>query len=840
IENLQRAADLIQVSENILGRVRPFKNEVYKKTKKTLGILGDLASFKRDDKWYEKLSKAETQYLAPIYKYKNLSNYINLRELSGKIDLNKVRKELDTYTGRLKNELSYKDYNNIASKINDHVEYYRAVYAAAENGDFISFIEEYPNLYLFLTYSIRSSAVNPILVFYDEETYINKILSSEANDNAKFEDLLLYRMTSLLDPFLSLSMTDSEFEYFSGNVELYKTLISERYANHRDLVFTYLNNSQYYKYYRANIDRNGIFFDNLVKNISGDDGKINIFVSGGFHTSLIEDFKKQNISYVLITPVVLEDFNSVKVYNKLIEINSSVPRVLRNALNPIPFMLAALPQIPAQSRQAYFDELINSIVGSSRNYRSPAELQSVIEQWCKNISGLNESDISAAYNDDTFQVKILEQSLEFKVKNGLIDFKESELFIPETEQYKSIRTALNEIGYRFTPFSPSVADHAKDLALRVVNKAEYMAIKGKYYSRVSKRKENLWAFRFMRLFYRLNFKKIAGGFVAAMAWSHVKSSDSSVQARQTTLEIEGRTINVVIEQGIDLSDDELLEIIERAKDIRRETVPIKQFPDTLFLGMIDSSSHLFENYTGIGFIGINKAVFEIGKSKTDDDIDGKNAQDIQKIILKSGITHEIAHEFLGDVKKNELDKFENAMLIKDIDYIIKEIKKLHTDERSLKFYNEVIKNRYILPYLTGILEGSDFLRRLEEDKLTLDEVIDILNDRPLSDDDMLHLEDAYLIKSEKRKNNEEKLFSSIVLQKKHTTANDKNRNSEIEILRNKFKDILVSTEKFDEMKIEKMSDEFSRSIAEGIDVVYKTLPDHLFERYFNDKTMLKE
>lgn len=875
VGNLQRAADLIAVSRDATANVRPFKNAVLKKTKKNLDTLGELASFKRDDNWYDKLSEAEIKYSEPFYKYRNLSGYMNLRQLSSRLDLDKVKKELDLYTQELKNTLSYKNFNNIVSKANNRIEYYKAVYAAAASGDFVSFVEQYPNLYMFLAYSIKSSAVNPILVFYDEETYVNKIINSSLNDKSAFEDLLLLRMTSLLDSYLSLNMTDGEFGYFSENEDLYKALIVRKFPRYADLVLAYLNNPQYDRYYRTNIERNCIFFDNLSKEINRG-GKINVFISGGFHTSLIEEFKKKGLSYVLVTPVVLEDFNSAEVYNRLIEINSSVPRVLRNALNPIPFMLAAFPGVPHKSRQAYLSELINSIVNSSQDYRRPSQLRSVIEEWGKRISGVSGSEIEVSYDESVFRVKMLDQILELKIAGGLVDFKESELFVPKTSKYKYVTAALKAAGDKFTPFSPSAADYAQYLALRAVNKAEYMSMKvsGDFYSKLSKRKQDKWAFRFMKLFYRLNLKETAKSIVSSMAWLYTKGSNITGAVKQTTVEVAGRRINLIIEGGFDLSDEELIEIINNARRLPRGEAPIENIPDTLYIGMLDSSSHLFENYTGVGFIGVNKAIYDIGKQDEFSEVFYSyneiekmrmHAQNLRKIIFKLGLTHEISHEFLGDVSKEENESFENLRLMQDIAYLINEMKKMYPMEMMYidggsgeHNYNEKIKEKYILPYLRNILGGSRFLKRLKGYKLTLDEMIDFMKEKPLSDSDIRHLEETFFTvktdKSPERKNNEAKFFSSIVLSEKKKIpfkesafAEDKKNNLKImdnfisiKNLVSKFEEILYSTGEYEEREISRMTKAFLASFNTGQEILYYTLPDDLFERFFNDRTMVSE
>ena len=132
---------------------------------------------------------------------------------------------------------------------------------------------------------------------------------------------------------------------------------------------------------------------------------------------------------------------------------------------------------------------------------------------------------------------------------------------------------------------------------------------------------------------------------------------------------------------------------------------------------------------------------------------------------------------MGDVSKEENESFENLRLMQDIAYLINEMKKMYPMEMMYidggsgeHNYNEKIKEKYILPYLRNILGGSRFLKRLKGYKLTLDEMIDFMKEKPLSDSDIRHLEETFFTvktdKSPERKNNKAKFFSSIVLSEK--------------------------------------------------------------------------
>ncbi|MFC1668214.1 hypothetical protein ACFL1T_02370, partial [Chlamydiota bacterium] len=99
---------------------------------------------------------------------------------------------------------------------------------------------------------------------------------------------------------------------------------------------------------------------------------------------------------------------------------------------------------------------------------------------------------------------------------------------------------------------------------------------------------------------------------------------------------------------------------EFIKDQINKSPPIQ---DTLYIDLLDDSSHLFEDCTANGYIGINKRLFEL-----------KNPQLITKL-LKIGIAHEMKHEAGTEKSEDEL-LLEDVIASVKVGITRKEIKQL--------------------------------------------------------------------------------------------------------------------------------------------------------------------
>ncbi|HRZ86694.1 MAG TPA: AAA domain-containing protein [bacterium] len=108
------------------------------------------------------------------------------------------------------------------------------------------------------------------------------------------------------------------------------------------------------------------------------------------------------------------------------------------------------------------------------------------------------------------------------------------------------------------------------------------------------------------------------------------------KAHKLPVMVEGRTFDIIIEHNTCVSAEAvraaLSEVISRTKDIGGD---INRLPSTLVFGLLDTSSHLFEDHIANGFIGINKAVSLIKDPA------------VRDAIVLTGLYHELSHEATG-------------------------------------------------------------------------------------------------------------------------------------------------------------------------------------------------
>ncbi|MDR1941011.1 MAG: metallophosphoesterase [Endomicrobium sp.] len=884
LENLYRASGLLKNKNYVLNSLKPFEKAVKENVKNSIGALSGLSSRDRNDKWYDDLLKAETRYLQYFYDYPDLLLYLELRQESGQINLKKVQKELEKYISVLKNTLSYKDYSKISENNANQPEYFEALYAIVEkSGDKGAFVKEYPNLYAFLNYSVKNNKINPLAIYAQEQSYIENIIARESVDYNKYEDITVFKMTSLLKSYFSLEMTAAEFDYFEQNLDFYKEILRAKYPSYRS-IFYLLGNLEYLKYYWLNIERNDIFLETLYKYANDTpSGRVSIFVSGGFHTSLTDDLKERGISYALITPAVKQNFDSVEVYNRLIEINA-MPQVLRNALTPIPFMLAAFKDVPQENRNVYFTQLIDSIMETA-DVRSPEALQTALENWAKNIGAIKSFSVSRG--DKSFDIKINGQVLSFSLNNGKVDFAARQLFIPSAKKYKSVKAALNAAQIVFT----SLHSAGKELT----NKSLGMLLPKEYVNSVSGN-EDFFFIRLFRYYYALskikrldkmfNFKRKAYKFIEAVFDKSIKMK----KAKEIHIDFkDGNTISVIIENDIaavlESSGGNISAILERLIINAKEDQSFDGVPPVFLIGSSPRASHLFENYTGIGYITVNfPALQAISGENGIDDLASMN---VRRAVLEAGIIHEISHEFNPKLSGAPLEFFEETRMMKDIDYIMERIMGIYTyeefdgEDKDWGVYNEYLRDNIIVPYIEKILGASRFFDKFRRYEMSLDSVIKVVKEnKSIPDSDLSHMANSYFVNSMKKhsekseedlRKNEKHFYEQVILDqdkaniskkeeilsllrtvpsavsksKKESEKEEYNREiiSSINALSDKLGSILDSMSVPEGDINSKTGDinsktkVFKDSIIDAIGLLAESLPESLFDRYFYDKTM---
>ena len=744
INNLYRASDLLQRKDFILKDIAPFRKAVAKKSSKSkIGYLSNLASGERSDQWYSDLNKASVNFVKPFYEYPELGRYLNLKNVSKKINIKNVTAELEKYLNELKNTLPYKDYLELTDKHDKQNEYFPALYKTAVRGDFTSFLSKYPNLYLFLAYSHQSDKITPLTVYENEEAYVEAILEEAFQNNELSDIILISKMTHLLSSFFAAEMTENEFLFFSANLDAYEYAVENLFPQFSQQLFSYINDSEYYAYYSTNLERNSYFIDNINKYST--DGKINVLVSGGFHSSLVKELAENGISYVVVSPVVKSHANN-DVYNKLISINnlnntSLSGKLKANALNPIPLMLLADGRIPEANREAYLQKLIEMILDPQINadvmidYEqntvsiSPESLKKILDQW---LSGMPDSGYSVSFNANMLNITLQNAELSYPVKNGQIIFSKQSVTTPENFFILSYNAAISRIKEIFLESYPSMIDY-----ILPRNHAVFMQMRKEFYGAPR---------------YAVSMNDTYTAFL-----NYLVQNDPSINlkvymrdlvekqiAEKIDIPIGERTITFVAPAGIlkkyNIGQEQLIELIHRA--LINSGGNINGLPEIIAIAKYEKSETLFLNqFFGKGIIGFNEALLEV------------EDQNLVANMLQVGILHELKHEFAGKLEAKALDDFEEETNLEDVGEIIN-----RTSADKPEMAIEEVQN-HIVMHLGQILHNvneksksrsAKFIRKVQNYKLTIEQIIEMLRKKDLKDADLRHIVSSRMEQTEEK------------------------------------------------------------------------------------------
>lgn len=755
IENIYRAAYLIDNEEYVLSSLKDFNKQVSRKTKSKIGNISNLISGSRDAKWYSDLLSVSKEYKMPIYNYEFLGNYVDLKHTSQNLNTKIVTKEFDEYISELKNTLGYKDFQNLAEKASDQNAYFEELYNIVLQGDFSAFAQKYPNLYSFLAYSNKIKNTMPLLVYKDEEAYINAILDEASQQLETAKMIILSKMTLLLNSFIKTSMTEEEFSYFLSNLEVYKEIVSEYFPKYSDSVLPILNDNEYFLYYTTNILRNTYFSENLQNYTAQQKkNKVNVFVSGGFHSSVVDILTQNKISYVVISPVV-SSAQLPDVYNQLISINSATsPKFSRslmsNALSPIPLMLAANPLLPAENREAYFDILIKAVVQSAafdsktdpsgETYTSiePQALKDILENWLYNVQNIEHDKISVAIDGRELKVTADHITLTYPIENGLISFSNRQVEGTADSPMFSVAyyAGLTVIKDLFLDFYDRVYKRAL-YEMLPIQRAKYMKVQDRYFSTEAIRDktiQNSDEVRFSSFLDLLLKGKERNEFQVQHRLDNLLFAGS---AKKFTIELYERKITFIVESSLAdiLTESDFEEMLKTAKGSNS----INAIPETIVIATFDKSPNLFVDYMNKGVIGVNKALF---------DIDDNN---LMKAMLKVGIVHELKHEFEGEMPPSTLDAFEEKLNLDDISMLLESMMDLYDidenetiEQRQDRVKKDVSKKLSMVLDTSGKKSDNKFLRKISKYAIGIEAITELVNRKDMKRADLMHIITTYL------------------------------------------------------------------------------------------------
>lgn len=850
LSNIKRAAEIIQDQEYITQTYNDFKKDLY----------ANINNIKKVEKYIhfnlsdDKILKITNQ---PILKYEELHKYISLSDDINNLNIKIVTEEHKLFINDLKSDLPvslFKDLIDL-SKRENLKEYYIALYNLLTANN--NYKTKYQNLNKLLEYTLQKEQLNIVNLISEQNKYFNDYLSSISNDKFQ-QDMFVVKMTQIFQNFLTLSISDEDYNFFTENYQKYINLLPKYLAQNYDKYTDLLFYDVVFDYHRINKDRNSDFIKNIFSNLQNkqDNNKVTVVIAGGFHSSILEKFKEEKYSYFLITPNIDQAYNT-EYYDEMI-LSSASDRFETNALAPVRTFLTAPNIIPRETVTLFIDSLINALVDKSDI--SPKELKNIISSLAREKLVIN-IPLTIEIKDSKFIVNIYGNQVIYRIENDKVIWQSA------YKKYGKKRTRdlsakvvakakrkFNILEATSLQLNPNSRYASKFISRREGTKRNFMFTLSMLFSSL---KMNEWAYDLMMGFASLNKNK-----TTKMTIDFDRDFGEDVRKLKEFSSFKGKKLDIIIENGLNnyLSKDDILNIL--AASISRLDTRAVNFKEGIFIGYLDKSTNLFEDHLNNGFIGVNAGIFQM------------QDEDVKRAIIHAGIIHELTHEFKGSLNSLEYDIFEERMMFCDMKFLIEYMAKieygkdidfgslLYSDENSTKFDNIVQR---IISALTAEIqepktgkkvplftENVRFIRKFQNYKYNIDDISRFIKRKNFSIRErrgqLKHIENEYLNGNDEA---QEKLFSSLAVSEEKTDSMEEflkkhipeerieEVTESIEKLIANFKKALYSSD-LDPKIIDKKVKEFEKYIYDCLHLMYKKMPDYLFGIYYNEQGVIAD
>ncbi len=850
LSNIKRAAEIIQDQEYITQTYNDFKKDLY----------ASINNIKKVEKYIhfnladDKMLKITNQ---PILKYGELHKYISLSDDINSLNLKKVAEEHKLFINDLKSDLPVSVYKDIIdlSKRENLKEYYAALYNLLTTNN--KYTEKYQNLGKLLEYTLQKEQLNIVNLISEQNKYFNDYLSSISNDKFQ-QDMFVVKMTQIFQNFLTLSISDEDYNFFAENYQKYINLLPQYLAQNYDKYTDLLFYDIIFDYHKINKDRNTDFIKNISANLKNkqDTDKVTVVIAGGFHSSILEKLKKEKYSYFLITPNIDQSYNT-DYYDEMI-LSSISNSVETNALAPIRGFLTAPNIIPRETVTLFIDSVINALVDKADI--SPKELKDIITSIAREKLVIN-IPLTIEITDSEFIVNIYGNQVIYRIENNKViwqsvstKYSKKKTRDLSAKVVAKAKRKFNILEATSLQLNPNSRYASKFISRREGTKRNFMFTLSMLFSSL---KMNDWAYDLMMGFAALNKNK-----TTKITIDFDTDFGEDVKKLKEFSSFKGKKFDITIENGLNnyLSREDILNIVAAA--ISRLDTRAANFKDGIFIGYLDKSTNLFEDHLNNGFIGVNAGIFQL------------QDEDVKRAIIHAGIIHELTHEFKGSLNSLEYDIFEERMMFCDMKFLIEYMAKieygqnidfgslLYSDEDSSRF-NHIVQR--ITSALTAEIqepktgkkiplftENVRFIRKFQNYKYNIDDISGFIKRKNFSIRErrgqLKHIENEYLNGNDEA---QKKLFSSLAVSeekadtmeeflKKHIPAERIEEVTEsIEKLITNFKKALYSSD-LDPKIIDKTVKDFEKYIYECLHLMYKKMPDYLFGIYYNEQGVIAD
>jgi len=852
LSNIKRAAQILQDQDYITQTYNAFKENLYSNISNIKKVEKYINFNLTDDKLLSKTNQ-------PILKYTELHKYISLSDNISNLNKRKISEEHTLFINYLKNNLPVSTYREITllSKKENLQEYYSVLYNYLNSNN--EYQDKYKNLNKLLKYNLQKSQINIVSLISQQNKYFNDYLSSLTNDKFQ-QDMFVVKMTQVFKDFLTLSISDENYSFFTTNYQKYINLLpkylSQDYNKYTDLLFYDI----IFDYHEINKDRNIDFIKNISANLQNreNNGKATVIIAGGFHSSILENLKKENISYLLITPNIESSYNTDFYDEMILSSISSDKDIKTNALAPIREFLTATNLIPQETVTFFVDSLINALV--DKEEISPKELKNIISTLANEKLVIN-FPLTIEITNSKFIVNVDGNKIVYRIENDKVIWQDISIKYGKKNSRDLGSKIIAEAKRKFNVFEAT--------SLRLNKKSCYSS---KWVSKREGTRRNFmftvsmifsylriksWSYDLMMGFASLNKNKTTKTTI-----DFNKDFGDDVKKLKNFSSFKDKKLDIIIENGLNnyLSKEDLLKIVASAID-RLDSKPI-DFKEGIFIGYLDKSTNLFEDHLNNGFIGVNSGILQI------------QDEDVKKVILHAGIVHELAHEFKGPLNSSEYSVFEERMMFCDMKFLIENLLQieygknadfrniLYSDKDGGKKYDHIIQ-RITSALTTPIQEELTqkkvplftkdvrFIRKFNNYKSNIEDISSFIKRKNFSIKErrgqLQHIEKEYL---EGKEDAQQKLFSNLAISeekedsmqdflKKHISEERREEvNNSLNDLITKFRGAISSD--LDSQIIDQKVKEFEQYINDCLNLMYKRMPDYLFGVYYNEQGVIAD
>lgn len=274
------------------------------------------------DKYFKILMEYSDKFKIDTKNYKNMMSYLGLFDENNKINYGSLKKEIAQAINQLKVSLNYEQFYDITqatNNFNNFIEFKNVIdkYNKEYEKDLL---KNSPNLKIYLELKEKTASFNPLELIKEEKKLVTAIRTYLSKDTIELEVAYLSDFEKYFKGYILASLTPAQWNYFKIGIDKFKELYS-KYSISNDVNKIQNQFAQLDKFYETNDYRNEIFIKNMslstgkkydvldennnIEQILSDAKEIVVLVSGGYHTSGINELLNKNgISHITIMPNV--------------------------------------------------------------------------------------------------------------------------------------------------------------------------------------------------------------------------------------------------------------------------------------------------------------------------------------------------------------------------------------------------------------------------------------------------------------------------------------------------------------------------------------------------------